>query len=98
MILSTVPDMIVLGGSGIRAVSSFRSAILADLAMRGFAISLATLARVTWWGSFLLFLCGTHRLWHQGTSDAVPFGTGSGPYFRFCPISDTFGVQTSATF
>ena len=46
MILSTVPGMVVLGRSGIRAVSRFSSAILADLAMRGLAISLLTLARV----------------------------------------------------
>ena len=56
MILSTVPGMVTLGGSGIRVVSSFSSAILADLAMRGFAISLLTLARVALPGSFLFFL------------------------------------------
>ena len=32
MILSTVPRMVVLGRSGIRSVSRFSSAILADLA------------------------------------------------------------------
>ena len=46
MILSTVPGRLVLGCSGIRAVSRFSSAILADLAMRGLAISFLTLARV----------------------------------------------------
>jgi hypothetical protein len=62
MILSTVPGMVVLGCSGIRAVSRFSCVILADLAMRGFAISLLTLARVGLPGSFLCFLCGTHSL------------------------------------
>ncbi len=59
MILSTVPGMVVLGCSGIRAVSRFSSAILADLAMRGFAISFLTLARVALPGflAFLVFLC-----------------------------------------
>jgi hypothetical protein len=56
MILLTVPGMATLGCSGIRAVSRFSSAILADLAMRGFAISFLTLARVELPGSFLRFL------------------------------------------
>jgi hypothetical protein len=43
MILSTVPGMVTLGCSGIRVVSRFSSAIRADLAMRGFPISLVTL-------------------------------------------------------
>jgi hypothetical protein len=47
--------MLVLGCSEIRAVSRFSSAILADLAMRGFAISFLTLARVALPG-FLPFL------------------------------------------
>lgn len=46
MILSTVPDMVALGCSGIRALSRFSAATFADLAMRGFAISFLTLARV----------------------------------------------------
>jgi hypothetical protein len=46
MILSTVPGMVTLGCSEIREVSRFSSAILADLAMLGFAISFLTLARV----------------------------------------------------
>ena len=62
MILSTVPGMVVLGCSGIRALSKFSSVILADLAMRGFAISFLTLARVTLTCSFLRFLCTTHPL------------------------------------
>jgi hypothetical protein len=60
MILSTVPGMVVLGCSGIRVVSSFSSAILADLAIRGFAISLLTLARVVLPNFFLAFLCTIH--------------------------------------
>jgi hypothetical protein len=42
--------MVALGCSGIRAVSRFTSAILADFAIRGFAISFLTLA-----GFFLTF-------------------------------------------
>lgn len=42
MILFTVPGIVALGWSGIRAVSSLSSAILADLAMRGLAISSLT--------------------------------------------------------
>jgi hypothetical protein len=57
MILWTVPGMVVVGCSGIRAVSRFSSAILADLAMRGFAISFLTLAVVELSGFFLAFLC-----------------------------------------
>ena len=60
MILSTVPAMVALGRSGIREVSSFSSAILVDLAMRGFAISFLTLARVSLPVSFLLFLRRMH--------------------------------------
>ena len=61
MILSTTPDMIVLGRSGIRTVSRFSSAILADLAMRGFAISFVMLAYVTLSGSFVPFLCSIRQ-------------------------------------
>ena len=56
MILSTIPDKMVLGCSRIRVVSRFSSAILADLAMRGFAISFVTLARVMSSGCFVTFL------------------------------------------
>jgi len=60
MSLSTVPGMVELGCSGIRAVSRFRSATLADLVMRGFAISLLTLARVAMSDSFLVLLCNIY--------------------------------------
>jgi len=60
MILSTVPGMVALGCSRIRAVSRFRSATLADLAMRGFAISFVTLARVAVSDSFLVLLRSIH--------------------------------------
>jgi len=46
MSLSTVPGMVVLGCSLVRVVSRFNPAILADLAMRGSAISFLTLACV----------------------------------------------------
>lgn len=57
IILPTVPDNVVLGCSGIRVVSAFSSAIFADLAMRGFAISNLTLERVALSSSFVPFLC-----------------------------------------
>ena len=55
MIFLTVPGMVVLGCSIFRPVSRFSSAILADLAVRGFAISFLPLARVPVFGSFLPF-------------------------------------------
>ena len=58
MILSTVPGMVVLGCSLVRAVSRFSSAIPADLAMRGFAISFLALANVARPDFVLLFFCG----------------------------------------
>jgi hypothetical protein len=62
MILSTVPGMLELAGSGIRVVSSFSSAIFADLAMRGFPISFLTRACVLSLDSFLLFCAAsTHH-------------------------------------
>ena len=60
IIFLTVPGMVVLGCAIFRAVSRFSSAILADLAMRGFAISFLTSARVAVLGSFLPFLCSMH--------------------------------------
>ena len=75
MILSTVPGMVTLGGSGIRVVSSFSSAILADLAIRGFAISFLILARVALPGSFLVFLCSMPSRSHRYGGHAVPFCT-----------------------
>ena len=87
MILSTVPGMVVLGRSGTRAISRFRSAILADLAMRGLAISFLTLARVESPSSFLDFLdflaflclldflCSMLPSFRRGEGRAVPFRT-----------------------
>jgi hypothetical protein len=57
MILSTVQGVVVLGSLGIRVVSRIGSIILADLDMRGFAISFLTLACVVSARSFLRFLC-----------------------------------------
>jgi len=45
MILSTVPYVAVFDRTGIRPLSRVRSIVLADLAMRGSAISFLTLAR-----------------------------------------------------
>jgi len=55
MIFATVPGMVTVGCSGIRAVSRFSFPSLADLAMRGFAISFLTLANVSSLNSFLAF-------------------------------------------
>jgi len=56
MSLSTVPGMTVLGCLGIAAVPELRSAILADLDMRGSAISAWTPASIVLVGSFLCLL------------------------------------------
>jgi hypothetical protein len=60
MIFLTVPATVVLGCSEIRAVSRFISFILADLAIRGLAISFWTPALVAVPDSFLRFLFGIH--------------------------------------
>jgi hypothetical protein len=57
-ILSTVPEMVVLDRVGILSFSRCSSAILADRAMRGFAISFLTLARALSPDSFLPFSRG----------------------------------------
>ena len=56
MILSTPSGIVVLGCSGMRDVSRFSSAILADLDIRGFAISFLTLALVASLRSLFAFL------------------------------------------
>ncbi len=75
MILSTVPDMEVLGCSGIRVISKFSSAIRADFAMRGFANSFLTLAYVAASDSLLCFLCVIEELCNGDGIHAVPFRT-----------------------
>ena len=55
MILSTIPGMVVLAHSEIRAVFRFTSSLHADLAMRGLANSFLTLASVALSNSFLAF-------------------------------------------
>ena len=60
VILSTIRGTVALGCFGIRTVSTFASAMLADLDMRGFAISLLTLAYVALPGIFLRFFCDMH--------------------------------------
>jgi hypothetical protein len=81
MIFSTVPGMVALGRSETRARSRFRSAILADLAMRGLAISFLTLARSESLCSFLVFLgfldflCSMLPSSRRGKSRAAPFRT-----------------------
>jgi len=71
MILSTIPDIVVLGCSGILAVLRFNSAILADLVIRGFANSFLTLAYVARPDFVLPFSCGMHPSWHGDRSDTV---------------------------
>jgi hypothetical protein len=66
MILLTVPGTVILGCSGMRAVSKFISAIRADLAMRGFAISFFTLSCVVLSRSFILHRFLIARGWRQG--------------------------------
>jgi hypothetical protein len=60
MILWTVPGKVALGCSGMRDVSRFSSAILADLDIRGFAISFLTLALVASLRSLFAFLWSMH--------------------------------------
>jgi hypothetical protein len=53
------------GCFGIRAEASLSSAVFADLAIRGFAISFMTLARVALLGcSFFAFACRIQASWH----------------------------------
>jgi hypothetical protein len=75
IIFLTVPGMVVLGCSGIRAVSSFISAILADLAIRGLAISSLTPACDALPVFFLAFLCGIHPPLHRDKIGTVPLST-----------------------
>jgi hypothetical protein len=56
MILATVFLKLAFACFGIRTVARFRSMVLADLAIRGFAISLFTLARVASKSSFFVLL------------------------------------------
>lgn len=56
MILATVPSKMAFACLGIRTVARSRCIILADLAIRGFAISLLTLARVASRISFFVLL------------------------------------------
>jgi hypothetical protein len=95
MILWTVPGMVTLGCSRIRDVSRFSSPILADLAMRGFAISLLTLARIALPDSFLVFLCGIHLSSHRETGRAVPFCTVA-KYFRATNDDETGPRESGA--
>ena len=71
----TVPGMVILGCSGIRVRSKFSSAIFADLAMRGFAISCLTLACVAMADCFFVILCAIRPKYYRRGSRAVPFRT-----------------------
>jgi hypothetical protein len=74
MIFSTVPGMVVLGRCGGRAVSNFSAAVLADLAMRGCAISLVTLARVALSVFVLFFICSIRPHDTEIETEQAPFG------------------------
>jgi hypothetical protein len=67
--------MVVLECSEIRAVSRSSFAILADLAMRGFAISFLTLARIALRNSVLAFFFIEHPWWHRERDNTVQFST-----------------------
>jgi hypothetical protein len=90
--LLTVPGIVVLGCSGTRAVSRFRSAILADLAIRGCAISSFTLARVVSLGTFL---CRMHSSWRRAGSHKVPFRTLRILFFRKFGFEVAFNIFTA---
>ncbi len=90
MILSTVPGMVVLGRSGIRDVFRFNCMILADLAMRGFAISFLTVASVALPDFFLPLFCGIHPSSQRNGSDAVQFRAVSEMFGGFLVNCTTF--------
>jgi hypothetical protein len=71
IISSTIPGTIELGCPGIRKVSKSSSAILADLEMRGLAISFVTFVRIV----LLFFLFIIHQSLHRDESNTVPFRT-----------------------
>src|SRR5579862_6855819 len=75
MIVSTIPAKLVLGSSGIRAASRFRSAILADFETRGFAISTFRPAGTASLSFLLSSLCRMPTLLHREGSQAVLFCT-----------------------
>jgi hypothetical protein len=75
MTFFTIPGTVLLARSGIRAPSRCRSVLLADLDMRGFAISVLMLSTVVVPGSFLLFFRGIYPSWHCGDCKTVSFGT-----------------------
>ena len=78
MIASTAPGMAVPGRPAMRPVSRFRCVILADLAMRGLAISRLTLARVASLAFLLVFLAFLCRIPPSSQLDAnrtAPFRT-----------------------
>src|SRR5271163_465987 len=75
MILATVLPKLVFACSGIRTVARFRCIILADLAIRGFAISFLTLARVASRSSFFDLLGRIDSSWHRDGIYTAPFCT-----------------------
>ena len=74
---------VILGCTRIREESRFNSAILADLAVRGLAISFVTLVSIAFPDSFLVFLCSMDPFWHRRGSRSVPFSTVTNDSARF---------------
>ena len=73
VILSAVPGMVTPGRSGTCVGSKFRSAIFAVLAMRGFAISFLTSARVPLPDSLCALLRAINLLCHRSAGGEVAF-------------------------
>src|SRR5580693_1487766 len=71
IIFLTVPGIVVLGCSIFREVSRFSSAILADLAVRGFAISFVTSACVAFLGSLVPSYLSHAACTHDGIETEV---------------------------
>lgn len=88
MILATFPGIMVLDCSGVRPASSCRSMILADLAIRGRAISFLTLARNAPRDSFFGFFCSMYSSWHPAGSQTASFRTV--PKYRAANLADRF--------
>jgi hypothetical protein len=98
IILSTVPGKVVSRRTGMALLSRVRSIVLADLAMRGSAISRLTLARSASPGSlpaFLAFLC-IHPSSQLDGSRTAPFRTLIGVSGGFLLIRLN-GVSASAS-
>ena len=75
MIFSTFPGMLALERSKIRAEFRFNSAILADMAIRGRAISFFVSARVAISSLVCFLLLKVVPVWLRERTISVPFRT-----------------------